>query len=159
MTPTRSFDVLQLLVRHGVAFIVVGMTAGVLQGAPAVTFDLDLLYERTPENISRLMAALTELEAVFRTDPRQLAPNESHLRSTGHKLLRTKYGTVDFLGSLDERPYEAVLDRSITLDVEDMTIHVLSLEELIEVKTRAGRDKDLAVLPLLRATLAARQAR
>ncbi len=32
-------------------------------------------------------------------------------------------------------------------------MHVLSLERLIEVKERAGREKDLAVLPLLRATL------
>lgn len=35
-----------------------------------------------------------------------------------------------------------------------MTLRVLQLEELIVVKERAGRPKDLAVLPLLRATLA-----
>jgi hypothetical protein len=38
--------------------------------------------------------------------------------------------------------------------VEDMNVRVLDLEELIAVKERAGREKDLAVLPLLRATLA-----
>ena len=35
-----------------------------------------------------------------------------------------------------------------------MNVKVLSLERLIEVKEKAGRDKDMAVLPLLRATLA-----
>ena len=35
--PTRSFEILELLTRYDVDFIVVGMTAAVLQGAPAVT--------------------------------------------------------------------------------------------------------------------------
>jgi len=35
-----------------------------------------------------------------------------------------------------------------------MSVRVLSLERLIEVKEKAGRDKDIAVLPLLRATMA-----
>jgi Aminoglycoside-2''-adenylyltransferase len=155
-TPTRSFEVIQLLVRHRVRFIIVGMTAGVLQGAPAVTFDLDILYDRSEPNVTRLMAALEELEAVFRLDARRLRPNESHLRSAGHKLLTTKWGVVDMLGSLDDRPFDQVAERSIILDVEGMQVSVLSLAELIEVKARAGRDKDLAVLPLLRATLARR---
>jgi hypothetical protein len=40
-----------------------------------------------------------------------------------------------------------------------MNVHVLSLARLIEVKQKAGRDKDLAVLPLLRATLLRTQKR
>jgi hypothetical protein len=153
-TPTRAFDVLELLVRHDVEFIVVGMTAGVLQGAPAVTFDLDVLYARDSTNVAHVLAALRELDAVFRTDERRLRPNDSHLRSPGHKLLMTKFGVVDFLGALDERPYEELLDKTLTLEVGNLSIRVLTLEELIAVKARAGRDKDLAVLPLLRATLA-----
>jgi hypothetical protein len=38
------------LVAHDVEFIVVGGVAAVLQGAPVVTFDLDILHRRTPEN-------------------------------------------------------------------------------------------------------------
>jgi hypothetical protein len=152
-TPTRSFEVIELLTRHGVDFVVVGMTAGVLQGAPAVTFDLDVLYAREPDNIARLLGALEELDAVFRTDPRRLAPNESHLRSAGHKLLMTKLGVVDFLGALDERPYEDVLQDTVTLEVDGMAVRILSLEALIAVKEKAGRPKDQAALPLLRATL------
>ena len=42
----------------------------------------------------------------------------------------------------------------VQLTVEDMRVHVVSLKRLIEIKAQAGREKDLAVLPLLRATLA-----
>ena len=37
---------------------------------------------------------------------------------------------------------------------QSMNVQVLSLTRLIDVKEKAGRAKDLAVLPLLRATLA-----
>jgi hypothetical protein len=36
----------------------------------------------------------------------------------------------------------------------DLKIRVVNLETLIATKQEAGRDKDLAVLPVLRATLA-----
>ena len=121
-TPTRSFEVIQLLFRHDVEFIVVGMTAGVLQGAPAVTFDLDLLYDRTEANIARLLQALDALDAVFRGDSRRLRPSVSHLRSAGHKLLMTRLGVVDLLGSLDERPYADILAKTVVLDVDGMRI-------------------------------------
>lgn len=57
-TPTKSFEVIELLCRHEVEFIVVGMTAGILQGAPAVTFDLDILYARNLLLICLLPALL-----------------------------------------------------------------------------------------------------
>ena len=38
-----------------------------------------------------------------------------------------------------------------------LTVRVLNLETLIAMKEQAGRDKDLAVLPLLRAVLNARE--
>ena len=65
-TATDSLEVLRVLARHEVEHLVVGMTAAVLQGAPVVTFDLDVLYARHDLNMRRLLAVLDELEAVFR---------------------------------------------------------------------------------------------
>lgn len=156
MQPSSTPELLELLGRHGVAFIVVGVTAAVLQGAPVVTFDLDIVYARDPENISRLLAALDELEAHFRNTPgRRIAPNVSHLESSGHKLLLTRLGPLDVLGSLDEATgYEELLPHVVVVRVGDYDVRALGLERLIEVKERAGRPKDLAALPVLRATLA-----
>lgn len=153
-TATKSFEVIEVLVRHEVEFMVVGMTAGVLQGAPAVTFDLDILYSLDAHNLPRLLDALLELESVFRGDERRLIPNLSHLQSRGHKLLMTKFGIVDVLGSLGEYDYRDLESDAPALALGPMSVRVLSLERLIEVKQKAGREKDMAVLPLLRATLA-----
>ena len=153
--PTRTFELLEVLCRHEVEFIVVGMTAAVLQGAPAHTFDLDVVYSRAEENVTKILAALREIDAFFRTDSRRIAPNESHLRSAGHKLFDTTLGHFDVLGTLDEGVgFEEIENGSIWLEVGGLRVRVLGLARLIEVKEKAGRAKDLAALPLLRATLA-----
>jgi hypothetical protein len=147
-------DILSTLARHGVELIVVGGMAAALQGAPVNTLDLDIVYSRSEENVSRLMAALVELEAVFRTDSRRLVPNESHLRSAGHKLLQTKHGLLDVLGTIeDTTSYEDLLPDSTVLEVAGVPVRVLSLERLIQVKAKLTRPKDRAMLLVLQATL------
>jgi hypothetical protein len=53
----------------------------------------------------------------------------------------------------DGMSYEDLLDQTDSITVRGMNLHVLQLERLIGVKKRAGRAKDLAALPVLRATL------
>ena len=155
MPSARFDDILEHLAAHEVDFIVVGMTAGILQGAPVTTVDVDIVHRRTPENVARLLAALEGLEAVDRHDARQLEPKESHLSGPGHQLLATRLGDLDCLGSIDEeRGYEELLPMAEEMSLgSGRTIRVLSLPALIDAKERSARPKDLAALPVLRATL------
>jgi hypothetical protein len=131
------------------------MTAGILHGAPVTTVDLDIVHRRTPENVGRLLRALEALDAVYRHDPRKLRPGESHLSGPGHQLLVTKLGDLDCLGTIDQnRGYEELLLRTEELSLSSgRVIRVLTLPALIEAKERSGRPKDMAALPVLRATL------
>lgn len=155
MPHARFADLLRVLATHEVDFIVVGMTAGILHGAPVTTVDLDVVHRRTPENVARLLRALAELDAVYRHDPRRLRPGESHFTGPGHQLLSTTHGDLDCLGVIDQdRGYEELLEQTAEMSLGGgLTIRVLTLPALIEAKERAGRPKDLAVLPVLRATL------
>ncbi|TKD01047.1 nucleotidyltransferase domain-containing protein [Polyangium fumosum] len=147
-------DILRTLLHHQVDFVVVGGMAAVLQGAPVHTFDIDIVYSRAEENVARLLAALQDLDAVFRTDPRRLVPNESHLRSTGHKLLSTRHGVLDVLGTIEEdTSYEDLLQDALWLEVAGAPVRVLSLERLIQIKEKLTRPKDRAMLLVLQATL------
>ncbi|MET0794465.1 MAG: hypothetical protein ABW061_23285, partial [Polyangiaceae bacterium] len=94
-------DIIKTLIAHDVEFIVVGGMAAVLQGAPVHTIDLDIVYALSEPNIEHLQSALTELGAVFRDDPRRIAPNRSHLQSRGHKLLQTTGGPLDVLATIE----------------------------------------------------------
>jgi hypothetical protein len=100
-------------------------------------------------------APLGELDAVYRHDPRQLRPAESDLVGPGHQLLTTTLGDLDCLGTIDQdRGYDELLGQTVEMKLTGgRKVRVLSLAALIEAKERSGRPKDLAVLPVLRATL------
>jgi len=148
-------DILRVLVRHEVEFVVVGGLSAVFNGAPIVTLDVDILHRRTKENVARLLVALSELDAHYKHDPRRLRPTESHLLGAGHQLLRTRFGELDVLGTIDDDvTYEQVAEQTIEVELQELRVRALALSRLIQAKEFAGRPKDVAVLPVLRATLA-----
>ena len=52
MARARFAEILRLLAAADVEFVVVGMTAGILHGAPVTTVDVDVVHRRSPENAS-----------------------------------------------------------------------------------------------------------
>jgi hypothetical protein len=154
----QTLAALRLLSEQRVEYIVVGMVAGVLHGAPVTTFDLDLVHRRTDENVGRLLSALKEIQARYRDDPRNLVPSGAHLMGPGHHLLTTTLGDIDLLGALaGNESYDDLLASSELLHLgSGLQGRVVTLQALIEIKRKTARPKDLAVLPLLEATLAER---
>lgn len=150
--PTDFEELLLLLARHGVEFVIVGGVAAVLHGAPVTTRDLDIVHARSPENIARLLVGLRDLEAIYRHDPRRLQPRESHLSSPGHQLLETRLGDLDLLGSLGPgADYGELVRDALDVDLGAAQVKLISLDRLIAVKEKLGRAKDLLMLVQLRA--------
>ena len=153
--------VLRRLAEHKVDFVVVEGVAAVLQGAPVMTFDLDVVHSTEPTNVERLRAALRAIHAVYRAQPeRRLQPEASHLSSPGHQLLITDFGPLDLLGSIGRnRTYRDLAAHAEALEVAPgFHVLVLDLATQVEVKEEVGGEKDRAVLPLLRRTLAEKRA-
>jgi hypothetical protein len=148
--------ILQVLVQHEVDFIVVGGVAAILEGAPIATFDLDVVHNTSTANVDRLVEALQELEAIYR-DPagRRIEPDSSRLAGTGTHLLSTRFGPLDIMGTIGRAAtFEKLLNRSDEIELAGLPpVRVLRLEAVIESKEEANRDKDRAVLPVLRQTL------
>ena len=102
------------------------------------------------------MTVLGALDAIYRIQPeRRLRPGKPALKSKGHQNLVTKYGPLDVLGEIgDGLGYEELLPRSTEMRIsDDVSVRVLNLEALIELKEQLGAEKDLAMLPFLRRTL------
>jgi hypothetical protein len=155
---TDSFRrILEVLDRHGVEYVVVGGVAAVLHGAPITTFDIDALVRVGPENATRLVAALTELDARFR-EHHDLRPTPADVAAGGHMLLLTSSGPLDVLGFIGgHKRYEDVAATADSVHIGELSIRVLSLEALIDEKRALGRDKDRSVVALLEAVLAKRR--
>lgn len=147
-------EILIRLADEGVEVIVVGMVAAVLQGVPTMTWDLDVVHRTTPENVERLLRVLTDLKAVARQDPRNLKPNATHLTGPGHVLLKTRFGDFDCLGTIDGgRAYEELLNASVQIDLKGRAVRMLTLREILSIKMRAARPKDLAAIPYIQSTI------
>jgi predicted nucleotidyltransferase len=147
---------LRSLSESGVEFILVGGFAAILNGAPVITLDLDVVYSATEENIARLLKWVDDADAIFRMQPeRRLRPNRSHLAAARHMNLLTRYGRLDLLGFIgDGLKYGDLIPVSEEMEIgEGIRIRVLNLETIIQVKEKLATEKDLAVLPILRSTL------
>ncbi len=158
MTSPSFRRILELLEQHGVAYVIVGGVAAVLQGAPVTTFDIDALVRVDAANADRLLEALAALEARYREHDGNIRPTREDLLARGHLLLMTNGGPLDVRGFIGRgRRYEDVADAVETIDVGGLPVRVLRLEALIEEKRALGRDKDQAALRLLEAVLRKRR--
>jgi len=135
---------------------VVGGVAAILEGVPVSTFDLDIMHKRDPENHSRLLAALGELNARY-SDPagRTIVPDTAKLETFRLHRLITDSGPLDILTEIAPGlGYEDASRETVVYELAGAEVHVLSLQAVIRSKEHANRDKDRAALPLLRQTLA-----
>jgi hypothetical protein len=160
--PAGDFaDIIGTLRRHRVRFVLVGGVAAVIEGAPVTTFDLDIVHERTRQNVRRLRAALEELGAHYRIrrDVR-LVPTADALAGSGHHLLLTRHGPLDVLGMVGNgRDFRALAGHSRRRKLAGRFVLVLDLPTQIAIKHEVGHRKDLAVLPLLEEVLRAQRRR
>jgi hypothetical protein len=152
---------LRVLAAGQVEFIVVGGVAARAHGSAHFTNDLDVLYRRTPENISRLVTTLAPHEVYLRGAPPGLPFRWD--RETVHRglnfTLTTSFGDLDLLGEITGGGgYEALLPVSTTVAAFGVEVHCLNLEPLIHVKRAAGRPKDLEAIAELQALLEERNA-
>lgn len=157
----ESSSLLDVLRRHGVRFVLVGGVAAVVEGVPLTTFDTDVVHQRSPDNVRRLIDALEELHARYRTRPDlNRAARAEDLMGAGHHLLMTTLGPLDVLGVIGkDRAFEALAKTARRRKLGDRYVLVLDLETQIAVKKELGFDKDRAALPLLEKTLRLREAR
>jgi hypothetical protein len=149
--PIRAFRTLD---RHGVRFVVIGGLGGRLHGSPTVTNDIDVCYERSPENLERLASALRELrakllgvdeEVAFQLDAAALAAGD-------HFTFTTSAGALDVLGTpAGVRGFDELTNRAVPFDIDGLTVAVASIDDLIRMKRAAARPKDLIDVEVLSA--------
>jgi hypothetical protein len=146
--------VVEIFDRHGVEYIVIGGMAAVLAGALRPTYDIDLCYRRTPDNIRRLAAALGELRPKLRGAPPDLpfTPDERTLTNGSNFTFDTVHGSLDLLGWVEPLgDFEGVLRCAHAVPFGDRRLQSLTVEGLIRVKEHLRREKDVSALAELRA--------
>lgn len=148
-------SILEGLIKADVKFILVGGLAAVVQGAPVTTMDVDILHNRSPENIAKLFEFLKSIAAIYRRpDDKVIEPKEEDFFEMGHVLFTTRLGPLDVLAVIEEgKTYEDLLEHTVEIEFRGHTIRVLDLKMLIELKRTSKDPKDKQRLPVLEETL------
>jgi hypothetical protein len=156
-----DFDrLLRTLGSAQVDFLVVGGVAATAHGSARLTQDLDVVYGRGSQNISRLVTALRPHSPYLRGAPPGLPFDWSEatiLRGLNFTLT-TDLGDLDLLGEITGGGgYDALLPHTVRLVLFGTECPCLDLEWLIRVKRAAGRPRDLEVVAELEALLEERK--
>ena len=167
MKEFKPEEMIKQLEEYAVEYVIVGGIAAVVHGDAGITVDLDLTPKISRPNFERLAKALRALEAEVRSDETTSIPFDcsveffEQLGPEGLVNLTTRYGDVDLaLRPSGTGGYEDLIrHRRIARTLNGYRMPVASLDDVIRSKEAAGRVKDLAALPRLRALLARQKER
>jgi hypothetical protein len=151
-SPLEPF--VELFERHGVEYVVIGGMAEVLHGGLRPTYDVDVCYRRTPENLRRLAAALVEIQPRLRGAPPDVPfkLDARTLEMGSNFTFLTKDGPLDLLGWVEPLgDFEKVSAAAEDLPFGQRTVRALSVDALIRIKEHIRRSKDRESLDELRA--------
>jgi hypothetical protein len=142
-------ELLRVLHEHGVRFLIVGGAAATAHGSARLTQDLDLVYDRSRDNLERIVRALGPHEPYLRGAPPGLpfVLDVETLQRGLNFTLTSKLGDVDLLGEIvGGGGYTDLEAHCVPMELFGVRCLVLGLDKLIEVKRAAGRPKDLEAL-------------
>jgi hypothetical protein len=157
--PLQAAELLQLLDRHAVRYVVVGGLAATVHGATRVTFDIDLVPQWGEDNLDRLASALNEADARLAA-PGARAPipfpiDARSFRQFEVSTWRTPLGDLDVIVGTPTATrgvlarYDVLASRAIERKAFGVTVLVAALDDIIESKQALSRESDLVALPEL----------
>ena len=139
---------LRELTRNKVPFMVVGLSAAALQGAPVVTQDVDLWFKNLKH--PGLKRALRKVGGAYvppvELNPPMLAGDAVNL-----------FDIVSHMHGL--RSFDSEARQALDVSLGRFRVKVLPLSRIIASKKALNRPKDRLVLPVLKDALAAVEAR
>jgi hypothetical protein len=161
--PLRPEPLLATLIDHEIHFVIVGGYAVAAHGFPRATKDIDICPDPSDDNLERLAASLTELEATpIGLDEFEgefdLEPNLEGLKMGGNWTLMTKHGRLDVMqtfsferGTEEEGGYEDLATHAVQRDFLGHQARFCSYDDLLRMKRAANRAQDKVDIESLKA--------
>jgi hypothetical protein len=145
--PLDPEQLIKVLAKHRVHFVLIGALAARLQGFPRLTADADITPARDRDNLHRLAAALRELDARVFTEA---VPEGLEFDCSAQTLSRAEmWNLVTVAGRVDlafmpsgTTGYEDLVQGALRFEVYGVELLAASLEDIIRSKEAADRPQD-----------------
>ena len=143
------FRLLDVLCNHNVAFVIIGGHAVTYHGFVRATEDIDVVFQRTPDNERSLLRALIETNACWignEVDPetgieRTFPVSMPYIRGSRMMMLVTDFGFLDLFDYIPGCPDEPV-EQLFNTAVQHGRYRYASLRWLRAMKAAANRPQD-----------------
>ena len=132
-------ELLQLLEKHKVEYMIVGGYAVAFHGVPRFTRDIDLFYHATPANIERLRRALMEFGFSEQSLPEDLFKEIGNILVFGVAPVR-----VDLINDIDGVMFEAAMPNAVRGKYGRAEAMFIGRQDLLRNKRATRRAKDKA---------------
>jgi len=130
-------DMLSLLLENAVEFLLVGAYALAAHGFPRATADIDIFIKPSRENSKRLFKVLIEFGAPLKNI------NPSDFEEPGIIFqIGVKPRRIDLITEIDGLSFEDAIEDGEIIDIEGLSIPIISKKKLIINKMATGREKD-----------------
>lgn len=147
-----TLDFLKLLFKYKVKYVIIGGEAVIYYGFARLTGDIDILYDREPENLERLFAALKEFW-------QGVIPGIKSKEELDDKEAVFQFGVppnrIDLLSDITAPGFNTIWQHKVaeTIQSEEgqVKIYFIGLSDLIANKKAISRPKDLEDLKYLEA--------
>lgn len=143
---TKFEDLIPVLSTADVEFILIGGLAAIAHSSSRATYDVDIVYRRSPDNIERLCRALAPHSPKLRGAPPGL-PFVFDKKTVAFGLnftLTTALGDLDVFGEIPGGgTYEELLGGTEEREIFGHACRVVTLDTLLRLKRSTGRAKDL----------------
>jgi len=148
--PLDAGALIAALHRHAVDYVVIGGIALQAHGHIRTTQDLDIIAAWTPDNLTRVAAALGDLDARLRGVDADLLDidltSADDLYQGANFLVHTRHGDLDIFTVADTpgapRRYETLRQHAIPIEIRGITVLIAHADHLIRMKTAAAALRD-----------------
>lgn len=137
----EHIEILKVLIKHEVEFILIGGVAVNFYGFTRPTGDLDVWLNPVFENKTKLVKALEELK-IIKEDIETIEECDFNEAIVFH-IGSTPPFVIDFLTKIVGVKWEEAWEMKIQTDVDDLKVSFLHVNHLKLNKFMAGRPKDL----------------
>jgi hypothetical protein len=132
-------DFIESLNRHKVDYVLVGGYAVIIRGYSRTTGDIDLWVNRSPENYTKLIAAIVQFGL-----PQHALPIEKFLSEDFDVFSfgRPPY-SIEIMTAVKGLDFSETHSNATLEEIDGIRVNVIHINQLKQAKKASGRNKDL----------------